>query len=451
MKTRVQATCQSCGAQTPRWVGRCPECDAWGTVVEEPVARSAGAAPAAAVTLEGLSALDAADAVAVPTGVGELDRVLGGGLVRGSIVLLAGEPGVGKSTLALQAALSLGRSSRVLVVCGEEAPAQVRARGERLGTVPDGIRTLADPRLPAVLGALAGGGTEIAIVDSVQTLFDPDIPSAPGSVTQVRECGARLARLARDEGITVVLVGHVTKEGAVAGPRVLEHLVDVVLQFDGERSGGVRVLRALKNRFGSTQEVGFFEMAADGLTAIRDASAYLLADRCADVSGSVLAACVDGRRPFVCEIQALVADNGGQSPRRTGIGVDSTRLPQLVAVLEQRAGASFANRDVYVSAVGGFRVAEPACDLPIAIALLSAWHNGVVPADVVAFGEIGLSGEVRQVSALDRRLHEARSVGCARVLVPYNAVEDAGTGVENLEIVRVRHIRDALVWLNDRW
>jgi DNA repair protein RadA/Sms len=422
----------------PRWVGRCPECAEWGTVVEEPSV--AAGRVVREVAVEPLTGHDPRSGARIGTGIEEADRVLGGGAVVGSIILLAGEPGVGKSTLALQAALAFGTDRGVLLVCGEEAPSQIRARAARLGRIPEGVRTVADPQMGAVIGALDTERPDVLIVDSIQTMFDPDIPSAPGSVTQVRECGARLAREARDRGVTVLLVGHVTKEGAVAGPRVLEHLVDVVLQFEGDRSGGVRVLRALKNRFGSTQEVGFFEMAAEGLVAIRDASAYLLADRCGDLPGSVLAACVDGRRPFVCEVQALVA-KGGAIPRRTSIGIDGSRLPLLVAVLEQRADVSFFEKDVYVSAVGGIRAAEPACDLPIALALLSAWHDIVVPDDVVAFGEIGLSGEVRQVVAADRRLAEVRSVGCKRVFVPHNCT----TSDDGLEIVRVRHVRDALV------
>jgi DNA repair protein RadA/Sms len=430
----------------PRWVGRCPECDAWGTVVEEPVAAKLGVVRD--VDVGRLTAHDPGAGRHVPTGIDEADRVLGGGTVAGSIVLLAGEPGVGKSTLALQIAMAYGTAQDVLLVCGEEAPSQVRSRAARLGAIPDGVRTTSDPQLGSILGALEATEPSVLIVDSIQTVFDPEVPSAPGSVSQVRECGARLAREARDRGVTVLLVGHVTKEGAVAGPRVLEHLVDVVLHFEGDRSGGVRVLRALKNRFGSTQEVGFFEMAPEGLVAIRDASAYLLADRCGDLSGSVLAASVDGRRPFVCEVQALVAPaNGQQFPRRNAIGVDASRLPMLIGVLEVRAEVKFEKHDVYVSAVGGIRASEPACDLPIALALLSARFDKVVPSDVVAFGEIGLSGEVRQVAASERRLAEARSVGCKRVFVPHNCT----TAMNGIDVVRVRHIRDALVRMNDAW
>ncbi len=275
-KTKVEAACQSCGARMPRWVGRCPECGEFGTVVEERIAPPTVAIRQAST--QPLSVQDHAAADRIPTGIDEVDRVLGGGIVPAGVVLLAGEPGVGKSTLSLQIAMSLGTSHGVLLVCGEEAPQQVKARAMRLGAIPEGVRTLADPELPAVLGAIQslgeGDGTSIAIVDSIQTIFDPEIPSAPGSVSQVRECGARLVRAARDNGVTVILVGHVTKEGVVAGPRVLEHLVDVVLNFEGDRSSGVRILRGLKNRFGSTQEAGFFHMASDGLSAIRDASAY---------------------------------------------------------------------------------------------------------------------------------------------------------------------------------
>jgi DNA repair protein RadA/Sms len=431
----------------PRWVGRCPECGEFGTVVEERIAPPTVAVREVATQPLAVQDHEAADRI--PTGIDEVDRVLGGGIVPAGVVLLAGEPGVGKSTLSLQIAMALGTSREVLLVCGEEAPQQVKARAMRLGPIPEGVRTLADPELPAVLGAIQiAEDASVVIVDSIQTIFDPEIPSAPGSVSQVRECGARLVRAARDNGVTVILVGHVTKEGVVAGPRVLEHLVDVVLNFEGDRSSGVRVLRALKNRFGSTQEAGFFHMASDGLLPIRDASAYLLADRCGGNPGSMLAACVEGRRPFVCEVQALIqAANSGPMARRTAVGVDASRLPLLVAVLERRGGVALSRNDVYVSAVGGIRTSEPACDLPIALAMVSSWRGKPLPDDAVAFGEIGLAGEIRQVVAGDRRLHEARSVGCKRAFVPHNFTSE----LEGVTLHRLRHIRDALALISKQW
>jgi DNA repair protein RadA/Sms len=446
-KAKTIAACQSCGAQMPRWVGRCPECGEFGTVVEERLTPAVAAVAAAAPATLPLAVHDPAGAERTPTGIEEVDRVLGGGVVRGSVVLLAGEPGVGKSTLTLQTALALGTSSEILLVCGEEAPEQVKARAARLGPIPEGVRTMADPQLPAVLAAIERAGSSIVVVDSIQTIFDPDIPSAPGSVSQVRECGARLVRAARDNGVTVVLVGHVTKEGVVAGPRVLEHLVDVVLSFDGDRSSGVRILRALKNRFGSTQEVGFFDMTSEGLFPIRDASAYLLADRCTGNPGSILAGCVDGRRPFVCEIQALVESTNAPMPRRTAIGVDQSRLPLIVAVIDKHAELKLRENDVYVSAVGGIKTMEPATDLPAALALMSSYLNKPLPDDAVAFGELGLAGEVRQVVATERRLAEARNVGCKRAFVPHNVAGD----FEGLELHRIRHVRDVLAVIAERW
>jgi DNA repair protein RadA/Sms len=343
-------------------------------------------------------------------------------------------------------AMAMGTRREVLVVCGEEAPPQVRARAARLGAIPESIATLSDPQLGAVMSAMDSSSASLVVVDSIQTVFDPDIPSAPGSVSQVRECGARLARAARDRGITLLLVGHVTKEGTVAGPRVLEHLVDVVAHFEGDRSSGVRILRALKNRFGSTQEVGFFEMRLEGLVPIRDASAYLLADRCGGLPGSVLAACVDGRRPFVCEVQALVGPPASGPPRRSAVGIDPTRLPLLVAVLERRAGVPLHEMDVFVSAVGGIRVPEPAVDLPVALAVMSAWKGASLADEAVAFGEIGLTGEIRQVVSSDRRVAEACSVGCTRAFVPRNY-----TGTSNgLKLHRLRHVRDALEVIEER-
>jgi DNA repair protein RadA/Sms len=440
------AVCQACGAKTVRWVGRCPECGEWGTVVEEPTNGGSGVIPTVKVEMESLASQAESPTERIPTGIGEVDRVLGGGIADGSVVLLAGEPGVGKSTLTLQIALALGLTSRVLLVCAEEAPQQVRARGERLGPILDGVGTVADPRIDAVLGAIGASEAPIVVVDSIQTVFDPEIPSAPGSVSQVRECGAKLVRAARDRGLTVVLVGHITKEGTVAGPKVLEHLVDVVLMIEGERSTGVRVLRALKNRFGTTDEVGFFEMTSSGLIAISDASAFLLADRCKGLPGSVLSASLDGRRPFVSEIQALVA---GESsiPRRNAVGVDATRLPLLCAVVEQHARIKLDKSEVYVSSVGGIRTSEPASDLAVVLAILSSVKKVALPDDAVAFGEIGLSGEVRQVGGPERRLREALHVGCTRAFVPHNLTGS----FDGMKLHRIRHVGDALDVFDKRW
>ncbi|HVE91268.1 MAG TPA: DNA repair protein RadA [Actinomycetota bacterium] len=439
MKTRSVATCQSCGARTPRWVGRCPECGEWGSVVEELESREPSA-NGPAPDLQPLPPLDETACGRLSTGLEEADRVLGGGLVRGSVLLLAGEPGIGKSTLTLQAAMLMATHTDVLLVCGEESPTQVAARAGRLDGRSERIRTLADPSLPAVLAAVESG-PDLVVVDSVQTLYDPAIPSAPGSVAQVRECGSRLARAARDRGTTLVLVGHVTKDGSVAGPRVLEHLVDVVCAFEGDRGDGVRVLRALKNRFGSTQEAGFFEMTGRGLAGIRDATSYLLADRCPGLPGSVLGAFVEGRRAFLLEIQGLVAPAGRQMARRTAIGVDSSRLPLLVAVLQRRLDLPLSEHDVYVSAVGGISITEPAADLAVVCALLSAWSGAALPDDLVAFGEVGLAGEVRQAASADRRLAEAAAAGFRRAVIPWNTSAEAPAG---MTLHRVRHVRDLL-------
>jgi DNA repair protein RadA/Sms len=411
-------------------------------VVEEPVAarsRVGASARAASAPALSLALADAPEELRHPTGIGEVDRVLGGGLVMGSVVLLAGEPGVGKSTLMLQVAAALGTTRDVLIVCGEESPQQIRARALRLGEVPVRVQTMTDVSLPSVLGAVEG--TEgVVVVDSIQTLHDPEIASAPGSVSQVRECGAAVARVARERGVTVVFVGHVTKDGSIAGPRVLEHLVDVVCSFEGERQGGLRVLRALKNRFGSTQEAGFFEMTSDGLASIRDASRYLLQDRAPGLAGSVLAAALEGRRPIVLEMQALVTKSKVPMGRRTALGIDPQRLPLLVAVIEKRLGIALNDREIYVSAVGGIDASEPAADLPAIMAMLSSHFDKAVPADLVAFGEVGLAGEVRQVAAPERRLAEAGSVGCKRAVVPHNT----DVAADGIELLRVRNLHDAL-------
>jgi DNA repair protein RadA/Sms len=351
----------------------------------------------------------------LPTGVDEFDRVLGGGLVRGSLVLLGGEPGIGKSTLLLQVADSLARAgSRVLYACGEESPAQVKMRAERLGCTGDiGLLPVTDVGL--VEAAALEDQADVLIVDSIQTMFDPDSPGAPGSVGQVRASTARLTRIAKDHGVTTLVVGHVTKEGAIAGPRVLEHMVDTVLYFEGDRDHAFRIVRAVKNRFGSISEIGVFEMAEGGLRVVVNPSAALLEHRPAGVAGSSVMAAMEGSRPVLVEIQALVSPSYLQMPRRLATGIDPQRLLQVLAVLERRAGLAFGQYDVYVSVAGGVRISEPAVDLPLALALASARRDVALPSTLAAFGELGLAGEVRPVAHSDSRVRESARLGLTMI------------------------------------
>lgn len=378
---------------------------------------------------------------ASPTGVGELDRVLGGGLVPGSVTLLGGEPGIGKSTLVLQLLAGVsGAGRRALLVSGEESAAQVRMRARRLGAVTDGLWLQAECVLPRVVDAVAELAPEVVVVDSIQTVFDPELGSAPGTVVQVRECAAQLVRLAKSRGVAVLLVGHVTKDGALAGPRALEHVVDTVLAFEGDRHHALRFLRAVKHRFGGTGELGVFEMSEHGLVGVADPSALFLGDRRAGTPGSAVVATMEGHRPMLVEVQALVAPTSQAIPRRSAQGVDHNRLAVLLAVLERRAGVRLGTSEVYASVVGGVRLTEPAADLGLALALASAASGVPVPPDVVACGEVGLTGEVRQVGHLERRLAEAARLGFARAVVPHSAP----AGPAGLELVRVKSLRGAV-------
>ena len=376
-----------------------------------------------------------------PTGIDELDRVLGGGLVPGSVTLVGGEPGIGKSTLLLQALASMASSgARCLLVSAEESKQQVRLRAERLGALDAGLWLVAETSLSGVVAAIDEVRPDVVVVDSVQTVADLDLGPAPGSVTQVRECAARLVGLAKQRGVSVLLVGHVTKEGALAGPRVLEHVVDTVLSFEGERHHSLRLLRAVKHRFGPTGELGLFEMAGAGLVGVPDAGALFLGDRRAGVPGSVVVPAMEGHRPLLVEVQALVTRSELPMPRRSAQGLDPGRLALVIAVLAERAGVRLAGSDVYASAVGGVRVAEPAGDLALALALASAHLDRAVPADLVACGEVGLAGELRQVGSAGRRLAEAARLGFRRALVPASAPATA----DGLEVVRLPTLGAAL-------
>ena len=439
-RTRVRHSCTDCGAQTPRWLGRCPECGAWNTLVEEVAIPQARATSSPMPTAVSINLIDPIGAQRRPTGVPELDRVLDGGLVPGSVTLLVGEPGMGKSTLMLQA---LGRmaadGARCLLVSAEESCEQVRMRADRLGVLEPSLLVVSDTSLHNVLAQVDAVAPDVLAIDSIQTVHDPDLPGSPGSVTQVRECAQRLVRLAKERGISVVLVGHVTKDGQLAGPRALEHVVDTVLQFEGDRHHALRMLRALKHRFGSTHELGLFEMGEVGLIDVPDPSALFLTDRRAGLPGSIVAPVLEGARPLLVEVQALVNSSTAPMPRRSAQGLESSRLAMLLAVLDARAGVSVSDVDVYASVAGGVRVIEAGADLAVAIAVASARIGVAVPDDLVAIGEIGLGGELRQAGQTPRRLAEAARLGFRRAIVPASSA-----GVEGIELIRVGSVVEAL-------
>ena len=421
-RTRTVHRCSECGTGSPQWVGRCPGCGGWSTLIEE-VDRPAGR-DATATTVAPVALCDVRTDIGapVPTGIGELDRVLGGGLVPGSVTLVGGEPGVGKSTLLLQALAAMARGgARCLLVSAEESAAQVRRRAGRLGAAVGGVWLVAETSLPGIRAAVAEVGPDVVVVDSIQTVWDPELESAPGSVAQVRGCAQALVSLAKAGGPAVVLVGHVTKDGALAGPRVLEHLVDTVLSFDGDRHHALRLLRSTKHRFASTGELGLFEMAEGGLAGVADPSGLFLSDRRSGSPGSVVFPAMEGYRPLLVEIQALVVPTTMVAPRRSASGLDAGRLALLLAVLDRRAALSLARCEVYVSAVGGVRISEPGADLAICLALASAVSGRPVPPDLIALGEVGLGGELRQVAQTPRRLAEAARLGFASAAVPTSA------------------------------
>ena len=455
-RARSVYACTTCGAQQPRWLGRCPECGAWSTLVEEAAAGAGAGAgaprdllrvepgPGGGAKPRQLREIEASATPRRATGIPELDRVLGGGLVPGSVVLLAGEPGVGKSTLALQLAAGLQALGPFLYVTGEESPEQLRLRAQRLPVVPEQVFVLAETRVESLVEPWRALAPAVVLVDSIQTLATDRVESAPGSVAQVRESAALLASTARASGAALILIGHVTKEGTLAGPRVLEHMVDVVLGFEGDRGQAFRLLRASKNRFGSTQEVGVFRMTGAGLEGVANPSELFLAQRRSGAPGSCIAPLVEGTRPLLVELQALVAPAGYGTARRTCIGIDDGRLALLLAVLDRRGGVDLVSRDVYVNVAGGLRVVEPGGDLALALAIASSRLEIPLPADVAACGEIGLGGEVRRVARSELRVREALRLGFRRVLVPEGTQARAPAGAECIE---VREVADAVAWL----
>jgi DNA repair protein RadA/Sms len=422
-KQRVRYVCQSCGAASARWLGRCPGCNAWESYVEETAAaptpaKARGARSTATTTdVVTLDQVEVTEGARIITGIGEFDRVLGGGIMGGSIILVGGDPGVGKSTLMAQMCAGLdGRS--ILYVTGEESLRQIKLRAERLGVRNPGLKLLAETNLDLIVSTIRSLSPEIAIVDSIQTTYHPEIESAPGSVAQVRECTAVLMQLAKSSGVSIFVVGHVTKEGTIAGPKVLEHMVDTVLQFEGERTHLYRILRTAKNRYGSTNEIGVFEMAEEGLVEVTNPSSVFLSERSYGASGSVVAATLEGTRPILVEAQALVTPTSYGVPQRSATGFDYKRLQMLLAVLDKRLGLGLGQFDVFVNIAGGVRIDDPAVDLAVAGAIVSSFRD--IPADsqTVVVGEIGLGGEIRTVAQVDQRIAEAAKLGFKSFVLP---------------------------------
>lgn len=452
--TRSVHVCQSCGATTPKWAGQCPSCGAWNTLVEtvmpragtERRARSATAGRPAGI--EPISGVSSAEAARLPSGIGEVDRVLGGGLVPGSIVLFGGDPGIGKSTLLLQLAARLAKAGgSVLYVTGEESARQVRGRAERIEAVVDGLDLLATTELETAVAAIDAAQPAFAVVDSVQTLASGELTGPAGSVGQVREVAARLAEVAKGGATAVALVGHVTKEGTVAGPRTLEHLVDAVIYLEGERLGSTRLIRAAKNRFGSTDEVGVLEMRGDGLAEVADASRFFLESEQPPVAGSAITIALEGTRPLAVEIQALVSPAGYGSPRRATTGIDTNRVLMLIAVLAKHAGLNLTSHDVYVNVAGGLHIEEPAADLAVAAALASSLRERAIRSGTVLAGELSLSGRLRGATRVERRMLEASRLGFDRLVTGprrHSGDERRERAARQTEIVTATDIRAAL-------
>ena len=449
MKAKASFFCSDCGYETAKWAGRCPACGAWNTIVEAPAeAKTKGGAAAVSSKARRsapqlLAELGTEDEIRFSTGLTEFDRVLGGGAVRGSLVLVGGAPGIGKSTLLLQLCGLVGNTENILYVTGEESKRQLKMRAQRLKVEAQQLYVLAETDLTETLSAVDDIKPDILIVDSIQTLFNPELTASPGSITQVKDCTMALMQLAKATGITVFVVGHVNKEGAIAGPKVLEHMVDCVLYFEGERSMSYRILRAAKNRFGSTNEIGVFEMADYGLREVENPSEMLLSGRPDNCPGTCVTCVMEGTRPLLAEIQALIAPSGFSGARRNSNGVDYNRVTLLLAVLEKRGGISLSGNDAYINVIGGLELDEPAVDLATVLAVASSYRDKPVGNDLTAVGEVGLTGEIRSVSNLNQRLAEISRLGFKRCVIPAHIRDDV-RAPEGLELISVRNIRAAI-------
>lgn len=450
-KTKNAYVCRSCGYETSKWNGKCPGCGEWNTFEEVELtvssrssSKSKGAIKDVSDNIFSVNDIDASsNEIRYDTGLGELDRVLGGGLVKGSLVLLGGEPGIGKSTMLLQICQSMGCDHTILYVSGEESIRQIKLRANRLGVNSDNLYLLAETDAEKICAAIVKEKPEIVIIDSIQTMSISDISSAQGSITQVRECTNLFMRTAKSEEIPIFIVGHVNKDGAIAGPKVMEHIVDCVLYFEGQRNLTYRILRAVKNRFGSTNEIGVFEMADNGLVEVENPSMLMLEGRPQNVSGSCVACIMEGSRPIMAEIQALVTKSTFSAPRRTATGYDFYRMSIILAVLEKRLGYFFGGLDVYINIVGGLKLDDTAADLSVAMALYSSLTDKVVDEKTIAFGEIGLGGELRSISHAEQRIQEAERMGFEKCILPYHTLRSVNTSKYSIHIVGARSIKDA--------
>ncbi len=451
-KSKTVFVCGECGYETPKWVGKCPGCGEWNTMVEDvrlPQKAAVSAAPRPAHTFSAmpLSQINAADEHRFVTGISELDRVLGGGIVKGSVILLSGDPGIGKSTILLQVCNALQGDIKILYVSGEESAIQIKLRAKRIGVESDAVSVMTETDVQTVCEYINSARPDLVMIDSIQTMQHPDISSSPGSIVQVRESANLLLRTGKSLDIPIFIVGHVNKGGDIAGPKVMEHIVDTVLYFEGERNQSYRILRAIKNRFGSTNEIGVFEMTETGLAEVENPSAMMLSGRMSDVSGGCITCIIEGTRPILAEVQGLVAATGFGNARRTAAGFDYNRLNLLLAVLEKRLGLMFSNLDTYINIVGGIRLDEPAADLAVAMALVSGLRDIPIDENTIAFGEIGLSGELRSVPRAQARVNEAERMGFTRCILPTACLKQINSTPGGIKLIGVKRLSDAVAFI----
>jgi DNA repair protein RadA/Sms len=445
-KSKVVFYCTNCGYESLKWLGKCPDCNAWNSFAEEEKITTKMPLPREAAAPEKIGEITIKKEMRVSSGFPEVDRVLGGGFIAGELILLSGEPGIGKSTLVLQIAKNLGEEYKVLYCSGEESKEQIKYRGNRLGITNQEILISAENNFENITKIVEKENPEFLIIDSIQTMYTSDVDSAPGTISQAREISGKLLKLAKNSGMTVMIVGHITKDGGIAGPKLLEHMVDVVLYFEGEKYYQYRSLRSYKNRFGSSSEIGIFEMVNEGLKEVPNPSKFLLQERAENAPGSVITAIFEGSRAILLEIQTLVSESHYNQGRRVTTGYDYNRINMIIAVLEKKLGVHLSGSDIYVNIVGGIKIAEPAVDLAIAMAIVSSYRNKSIDQDMIVLGEIGLSGEVRSVSNLEKRIKEGEKMGFAKALVPFNNKSTHNEG--NIKLHKVKNIGDGILFIN---